>query len=140
MTRMLATRSCRCDCSLAPGLGRRSARDRAERELLDLDALRGPNQLPDRHLAHAQALRDRPIAQPLTLQPLDATQPLAADTPLAASPTRWSAQRGHPALRIALLIAAQRALRSPKCTRALCLLGESRLDQEHHRVGFRHCV
>src|SRR6202158_293179 len=112
MSRRLVTRSCRCHCRGWRGLGRRSARDRAERELLDLDALRGPNQLPDGHLAHAQALRDRPFAQPLTLQPLDATQPLAADTPSAASPTRWSAQPGHPALRIPLLIAVPRALRS----------------------------
>jgi hypothetical protein len=119
---------------------RRFAADRAQVELLGLHTVRVPHQFPDGPLGHAQALRDRPVAQSLALQRLDAAQPLAADTPATASPTGCPPQRRHPALCVALLVAAYCALGSGERVRDFGLLRESGLDQEHQSIGFGHRI
>src|SRR6266853_6820659 len=90
-------------------LARRRVRYRGQGKLLDLVILRGPRQLPDGLLVDTQSLRNRSVAQPLALERLDATQPLPGDTPSTTTPTLRASQPHHPALRIALLLAAHRA-------------------------------
>ena len=52
-----------------------------------------------------------------------------------ATPTLFSIERRHPALRIAPLIPPHGAHRSGKRPRHVRLLGKARLHQEHHRIG-----
>jgi hypothetical protein len=71
----------------------------------------------------------------IPLQHIDATQTFAGDAPSTATPTLLAAERCHPALRVAALVAPHAAHRSGKRPCHLVLLGKARLHQKHHRIG-----
>src|ERR1017187_937553 len=87
-------------------LTRRCAGGRDQSKLLDLSALRRPQQLPDGLLVDTQPMRDRPVAQPLALEYLEATLPLPGNAPSTATRTLSLSQRCHPPLRATLLVLA----------------------------------
>src|SRR5271165_698586 len=101
------------------------AEGRHQRKLPNLLAVRRSHQLPDGHLAHAQPLRDRAVAQSLALESFDQTQPLPGNTSAAATPTLGSTQPHHPGLRIALLLSTNGALGFSECLRHFRLLCET---------------
>src|SRR5580658_1952168 len=94
--------------SSAGGYRRRLRRGAAgrcyQRELTNLLALRRSHQLPDGHLADAQPLRDRAVAQSLVLESLDDSQPLPRNTSTTTTPTLHSTQPHHPGVRVAFLV------------------------------------
>lgn len=122
------------------GLRHRSGSRCVQRKLPHRIALRGPHQLPDRHLAYPQPLRNRAIAQSLALQSPDETQPLPGNTSPAATPPFRSNQSRHPSLLVTLLVSPNGALGYSERTRHLRLLCKARFDQHHHRVRFGHRI
>src|SRR6266851_7816693 len=112
----------------------------SQRKLPSLLALRRSHQLPDRHLAYAQPLRDRTVAQSLALESLDDLQPLPRKTSAAATPTLRSTQPHHPGLQVAFLVSANGALGFPECLRHFGLLCKTRVDQHHHRIRFSYRI
>jgi hypothetical protein len=65
----------------------------------------------------------------LSLQCLHVPQPLAGNTPPAGTPAGLSSQSNHPVLRVALLVAAHRALGDAERPRDFRLLRKTRFDQ-----------
>ena len=90
---------------------RTSPRD--QRQSLQPLAPRGPYQLADCHLAHAQPLRHRSVAQTLSLESFDQTQPLAGNPPPSVPPPLRASQPHHPGLGVSLLLPAHRAHARP---------------------------
>src|SRR5260370_21669346 len=114
------------ECLTRQRLRRRTAGRCYQRKLPNLLTLRRSHQLPDGHLAYAQPLRDRTVAQSLALESLDDSQPLPRNTSAAATPTLSSTQPHHPGQRVAFLVSANRALRFSAFLRHFCLLCNTR--------------
>ncbi len=90
-----------------------STSPRDQRQLLQPLAPRGPYQLADCHLAHAQPLRHRSVAQTLSLESFDQTQPLTGNPPPSVPPPLRASQPHHRGLGVSLLLPAHRAHARP---------------------------